>query len=89
MYRNANQVPSNINDNITCVIQEYIDNPLLIDGYKCDLRVYVLITSCDPLRIFMYNDGLVRLGAEKYVKPNEPDGVSSIILKPTIILTFF
>ncbi|CAH8862198.1 unnamed protein product [Trichobilharzia szidati] len=76
LYRNANQVPSNINDNITCVIQEYIDNPLLIDGYKCDLRVYVLITSCDPLRIFMYNDGLVRLGAEKYVKPNEPDGDS-------------
>nr|CAH8862087.1 unnamed protein product [Trichobilharzia regenti] len=76
LYRNANQVPSNINDNITCVIQEYIDSPLLIDGYKCDLRVYVLITSCDPLRIFMYNDGLVRLGAEKYVKPNEPDGDS-------------
>ncbi|CAH8606157.1 unnamed protein product [Heterobilharzia americana] len=76
LYRNANQVPSNLSNGITCVIQEYIENPLLIDGYKCDLRVYVLITSCDPLRIFMYNDGLIRLGAEKYVKPNEPEGDS-------------
>lgn len=34
--------------------------PFLIDGYKFDLRIYALITSCDPLRIFVYNEGLVR-----------------------------
>ncbi|XP_018652815.1 nyd-sp30 tubulin tyrosine ligase-related [Schistosoma mansoni] len=61
---------------VDCVIQEYIEHPLLIDGYKCDLRVYVLVTSCDPLKIFIYNEGLVRLSAEKYVKPSEPNGDS-------------
>lgn len=32
---------------------------MLLDGFKFDLRVYVLMTSCDPMRIFMYKDGLV------------------------------
>ncbi|KAI5651621.1 tubulin-tyrosine ligase family domain-containing protein [Phthorimaea operculella] len=38
-----------------------VDKPYLVDGYKFDIRVYTLITSCDPLRIFVYNEGLVRL----------------------------
>ena len=33
--------------------------PLLLDGFKLDLRVYVLVTACNPLRIFVYKDGLV------------------------------
>uniref|UniRef100_A0A095AR35 Tubulin polyglutamylase TTLL7 n=1 Tax=Schistosoma haematobium TaxID=6185 RepID=A0A095AR35_SCHHA len=76
LYSNINKISGNVNDNIISVIQEYIEHPLLIDGYKCDLRVYVLVTSCDPLKIFIYNEGLVRLSAEKYVKPSEPSGDS-------------
>ncbi|XP_067892442.1 tubulin polyglutamylase TTLL7 [Heterodontus francisci] len=53
------------------IVQEYLDKPFLLEGYKFDLRIYILVTSCDPLRIFLYNDGLVRMGTEKYHAPTE------------------
>ena len=49
--------------------QEYLNKPYLIDGYKFDLRVYVSVTSCAPLRVYMYGDGLVRLSTEAYRAP--------------------
>ncbi|GFN85470.1 tubulin polyglutamylase ttll7 [Plakobranchus ocellatus] len=67
LYRNAEKIPQSEH----FIVQEYIDKPLLLDGFKFDLRIYVLITSCDPLRIFLFNDGLVRLATEKYLPPHE------------------
>ncbi|XP_050312896.1 tubulin polyglutamylase ttll6-like [Anthonomus grandis grandis] len=52
------------------ICQVYISRPFLIDGYKFDLRVYALITSCDPLRVYVYNEGLVRFATSQYKEPN-------------------
>jgi hypothetical protein len=48
------------------VVSEYIDNPMLLDGYKFDLRIYVALLSINPLRIYIYDDGLVRFATVKY-----------------------
>ena len=48
------------------LITKYIENPHLINGKKYDFRIYVLITSANPLSIYIYNQGLVRIASEKY-----------------------
>jgi len=52
------------------VVQEYIDNPFLINGLKFDLRLYILLTSIDPVKIYIYEEGLVRFATAQY--SNDP-----------------
>lgn len=47
-------------------MSRYISNPYLINDYKFDIRIYVLLTSLLPLRIYIYDEGLVRFATEKY-----------------------
>lgn len=49
-----------------CVISRYIANPLLINGHKFDLRLYILVTCYEPLRVYIYKEGLVRFASEVY-----------------------
>jgi len=51
------------------IASKYIENPLLIDGYKFDLRIYLAITSIEPLRLYIYDEGLVRFATCKYSPP--------------------
>ena len=51
------------------IASHYIQNPLLIDGLKSDLRIYVALTSVSPLRLYMYEDGLTRFATTPYVHP--------------------
>lgn len=59
------------------LVQKYIANPFLVEGFKMDIRVYVVATSFDPLRLYMHDDGLVRFATEKYNVPGAK-GVSKV-----------
>jgi len=48
------------------IVQRYIPNPLCINGYKFDLRVYVVVVSYEPLKVYLNTEGLVRLATVKY-----------------------
>ncbi|KAF8822038.1 Tubulin-tyrosine ligase family protein [Cardiosporidium cionae] len=52
------------------VVQRYVHKPLLLDGFKFDLRIYVLITGCNPLRVFLHREGLGRLATREYRTPS-------------------
>lgn len=53
------------------LVQKYIVNPLLMDGFKVTFRMYVLVASFSPLRIYLYPEGLGRLCSERYSTSKE------------------
>lgn len=57
---------SDLSYNNAAVVQRYIENPLLIGGYKFDLRLYVCVPSYRPLTIYLYKEGLARFATEKF-----------------------
>lgn len=62
---------SQVPKNKPIVVQRYISDPYLINGSKFDLRFYVMVPSIEPLRIYVFNDGLVRFASEKYSLANK------------------
>lgn len=75
--KNVNEI--NFKDNETFV-QEYIKNPLLVDGHKFDIGVYTIITSIDPLRVYIYyGDILFRYCPQKYM-PFDPNNIDKYVV---------
>lgn len=39
------------------ILQEFVHPPLLVDGHKVVLRLFAIVTSMSPLRVYLYPDG--------------------------------
>lgn len=60
----------------TYVICRYIDRPLLVGGKKFDLRIFVLVTSYRPMKVWLSSLGFARFCNEKYsADANELDNM--------------
>jgi len=61
-------------------VQEFIHNPLLIDGFKFDIGLYVTLTSVEPLRIYVHqSDVLLRFCPEVY-HPFDPSNKDKYVV---------
>lgn len=48
------------------MVQEYLSRPHLMNQRKYVLRLYVLITSVEPLRVYLYEQGFAKLASMPY-----------------------
>jgi hypothetical protein len=53
--------------------QQYVNAPLLINGRKFGLRLWVLVPGAEPLRVYLHANGLALFSAARY----EPAGLCS------------
>ncbi len=53
------------------ILEKYIYNPHLINRRKYDIRIYVLVTGFRPLKIYIYDNGIIRFCSEKYTTDAE------------------
>lgn len=65
------------------LVQEYVANPHTIRGHKYVLRLYMLIASIDPLRVYLYDQGFAKLASEPW-DPDDIDNPFSQLTNPDI-----
>ena len=70
---NSKDIPK---DNLDYIAQRYITNPLLVQGRKFHLRLYLVITNLNPLRALLHREGLVLFASRNY--SSDPDSLENL-----------
>ena len=51
-------------DGSSCVVQKYIERPLLFKGRKFDIRIYAICTTKNE--VYFYKEGYLRMSSNQY-----------------------
>ena len=72
------------------LISRYIMNPLLINNKKFDMRAYILVTGMNPLKIYFYRDGYIKISVKDFTLDHKyiRDGCIHITTSDTNIECF-
>ena len=64
------------------IAQHYIDSPYLLRGLKFDLRIYVLLFGINPMKVYLFEEGLARFATQPYQCP-KPSNMKDIYMHLT------
>ena len=65
------------------MVQEYLENPHTMHGRKYVLRLYVLVSSISPFRVYLYRQGFAKLASAPYDEANA-DNPYSYLTNPDV-----
>lgn len=49
------------------MVQRYLDKPLLLEGIKFDLRIYVVVVGLENMTAYICDEGLARFCTVSYL----------------------
>lgn len=61
--------------------QQFMDKPFLIDGHAFDVGVYVLITSFDPMRFYVFDSDVLFRFCKNPYHPFDPQDTDRYVVK--------
>ena len=85
---NYNDIKKSKIDNF--LISRYVMNPLLIDNKKFDMRAYILVTGMNPLKIYFYRDGYIKISVKDFTLDHKHirDGCIHITTSDTNLICY-
>lgn len=68
--------------------QEFIEDPLLIDGHKFDFGIYVVVTSVNPLRVYYYTKNTLLRFCKYPYDPENFDNIDSYVISDVCLFSW-
>jgi len=75
--------PADVPMESSWMVQEYLENPHTMHGRKYVLRLYVLVSSVSPFRVYLYRQGFAKLASAPYDQKNA-DNPYSYLTNPDV-----
>ncbi|KAL0232043.1 hypothetical protein PCE1_003039 [Barthelona sp. PCE] len=66
VHNSVSEVLSSLDTAPNWIVQEYISDALLIQSHKFDIRLWVICTDYGEFKVFLYNEGYLRMSSLPY-----------------------